>query len=216
MIHITNDLSSFAKRSVALFQYQRGFAGPSPDEFVIIGGSPASAEVTLPEGKTDPMIEAVILAAVAALLTFVVVDDLRNLRIRNEAVVALALLFLFDTVLTGHYREGLAHAAFAAVMTSLILVFYAKGVMGGGDVKLLGVAFLWLGTEHSFVFSLLLLVFTLAYALLGKLGALPRQMVAARAKIPFGPSIGAAWLLTAAPWEITANMIARARNGMIG
>jgi prepilin peptidase CpaA len=146
------------------------------------------------------MIEALILVALAAILTFVIFDDLRNLRIRNEAVAALAVLFLLRTALQGHYQEALSHAAFAAVMLAVLLLMYARGPVGGGDVKLLAVAFLWLGIESSFVFSLFLIAFTISYALLAKLGVAPKQVVSARTKIPFGPCIGAAWLVTAIPW----------------
>ncbi len=142
------------------------------------------------------MIEVMILTLLAALLAYVVQDDLRNFRIRNEAVLALMLLLLVSVALTGTYRETLVHAAFAAVITAVLLVFYAKGAMGGGDVKLLAVAFLWLGLDRSFVFSLLLLGFTLAYAPLARLGILPQKLVASRQKIPFAPCIAAAWILT--------------------
>jgi prepilin peptidase CpaA len=154
------------------------------------------------------MIEALILVALAVILTFVILDDLRNYRIRNEAVAALAVLFLLRTALRGGYQEALSHAAFAAVMFAVLLLMYvlmnASGRMGGGDVKLLGAAFLWLGMENAFVFSLFLIAFTLAYALLANLGGVPRQMVAARTNIPFGPCISAAWLITVIPWRSVA------------
>ncbi len=143
------------------------------------------------------MIEGMILAALAALLAFVVQDDLRSYRIQNNAVLALMVLYLASVALTGNYREASAHAAFAAFITVILLVFYQKGAMGGGDVKLLAVAFLWLGLENAFVFSLFLLGFTLGYAALSKLGLLPRKLVASRPKIPFAPCIAAAWLLAA-------------------
>jgi prepilin peptidase CpaA len=148
------------------------------------------------------MIEAVILVALAAILIFVIVDDLRNFRIRNEAVAALAALFVLQTVLRGQYHEAALHAAFAAVMFAVVLLMYARGHMGGGDVKLLVIAFLWLGIEKSFVFSLVLVGFAIAYALLAKLGSVPKQMIASRTKVPFGPCIGAAWLVTAIPWGV--------------
>lgn len=154
------------------------------------------------------MIEALTHVALAAILIFVILDDLRNYRIRNEAVAALTVLFLLRTALRGRYQEALSHVAFAAVMFAVLLLMYglmnARGRMGGGDVKLLGAAFLWLGIEHSFDFSLFLIAFTLAYALLAKLGSVPRQMVAARTKIPFGPCISAAWLVTLIPWRSVA------------
>jgi prepilin peptidase CpaA len=134
--------------------------------------------------------------ALAAILVYVVADDLRNFRIRNEAVAALFVLFLLRTALEGRYAEAWSHAIFAAIMFAAFLFAYARSLLGGGDVKLLGVAFLWLGLEDSFLFSPLLLGFTLLYALLAKLEAVPKRMVFARAKIPFGPCIGAAWIVT--------------------
>jgi prepilin peptidase CpaA len=153
------------------------------------------------------VIESLILVVLVVVLAYVVLDDFRNLRIRNEVVLGLALLFLLKVALAGDYRLGLSHAAFALVMTALVLAFYAKGAMGGGDVKLLGVAFLWLGAENSFAFSLALLAVTLAYLLLARLGALPKHEVAKRTKIPFGPCIAAAWLLTALPWGTVSHLI---------
>lgn len=150
------------------------------------------------------MNEMLVRIALATILIFVIVDDLRNFRVRNEAVAALAVLFLLRAALSGRYAEALSHAGFAAVMFAVLLLMYvlinARGRMGGGDVKLLGAAFLWLGIENAFVFSLFLIAFTLAYVLLAKLGGVPRQMEAARTKIPFGPCIGAAWLVTLIPW----------------
>jgi Flp pilus assembly protein protease CpaA len=155
------------------------------------------------------MIEGLILVALAAILISVILDDLRNYRIRNEAVAALAVLFLLRTALRGRYQEALSHAAFAAVMFAVLLLMFvlmnARGRMGGGDVKLLGAAFLWLGIENSFEFSLFLLAFTLAYALLAKFGSVPKQVIAARTNIPFGPCIGAAWLVTLIPWGALAH-----------
>jgi prepilin peptidase CpaA len=112
----------------------------------------------------------------------------------------LTVLFLLRAALGGRYAEALSHAGFAAVMFAVFVFIYIRGLLGGGDVKLLGVAFLWLGTETSFLFSLFFLAFTILYALLAKLGAVPKRMVLAQAKIPFGPCIGAAWLVTLIPW----------------
>ena len=69
------------------------------------------------------MIEAVILVALAAILIFVIVDDLRNFRIRNEAVAALAALFVLQTVLRGQYHEAALHAALPPSATGLQLWF---------------------------------------------------------------------------------------------
>ncbi|MCI0600624.1 MAG: prepilin peptidase [Beijerinckiaceae bacterium] len=142
------------------------------------------------------MTELLIRIALAAILIFVILDDLRNYRIRNEAVAALILLFLLRAILMGQFAEALSHAVFAAVMFAVLLLAYSRGFLGGGDVKLLGAAFLWLGMENSFLFSIFLLAFTILYVLLAKLGTVPKRMVSARTKIPFGPCIGGAWLVT--------------------
>jgi len=136
-----------------------------------------------------------ICAALAIVLIFVIVDDLQNYRIRNEAIATLVFLFLLRTALKDQYWEAYSHIIFAAILFAIFLLMYARGLMGGGDVKLLGAAFLWLGRENAFVFSLLLLVLTILYTLLAKLGVVPKRMIVAGAKIPFGPCIGASWLV---------------------
>jgi prepilin peptidase CpaA len=153
-----------------------------------------------PNRLVETMTEVFMRSALAAILLFVIFDDLRNFRIRNEAIAALAILYVLRVALSGQYQEAVLHISFAALMFAVILIMYARGLMGGGDVKLLGVAFLWLGIENSFLFSLFLIAFTISYALLAKLGAVPNQIISAGTKIPFGPSIGAAWLFTLIPW----------------
>jgi len=142
------------------------------------------------------MIELPIHIALAAILVYVILDDFRNLRIRNEAVAALIVLYVLKEAIGGRYGEAVSHAAFAAVLFVLLLLFYARNLLGGGDVKLLVAAFLWLGIENSFLFSLLLLTFSVLYWLLAMLGAVSKRKVTARTRIPFGPSIAAAWLTT--------------------
>jgi prepilin peptidase CpaA len=127
------------------------------------------------------------------ILIFVAFEDLRNFQIRNEAVVALVVLFLLRAAIGGRYWEAFSHSAFAAVMFGVLLFMYSRGLLGGGDVKLLGAAFLWLGISQSFLFSLFFLAFTITYGLFAKLGLVPKRAVAAGTKIPLGPCIAAAW-----------------------
>src|SRR6266568_5329497 len=87
-----------------------------------------------------------------AALIYVILDDLRNARIRNEVVIVLAALFVVAAITRGEYSEAMRHLVFAAVMFLLILAMYALGMMGGGDAKLLAVAFLWLGVGSSATF----------------------------------------------------------------
>ena len=150
------------------------------------------------------MTDGLIRVALAAILIFVAFDDLRNFQIRNEAVAALVVLFLLKAALGGRYWEAFSHAVFAAAILGAFLFMYAKELLGGGDVKLLGAAFLWLGMDNSFLFSLFLLAFTIVYALLAKFGSVPTRTIAAGTKIPFGTCIGAAWLVTLALQSLPA------------
>ena len=66
--------------------------------------------------------------------------------------------------------------------------------MGGGDVKMLTVAFLWIGIDCAILFALLLLVFSSLHTLAVKLGWLGTHGLneEARTRIPFAPSLAAA------------------------
>jgi prepilin peptidase CpaA len=134
--------------------------------------------------------------ALGATLLFIVCDDLRNYRIRNEIIAFLAVLFVVDVIVRGAYYEGAWHAAFALVLFLIILGLYTYRLMGGGDAKLLAVAFLWLGLDNSTAFSLFLVCTTVLYVLGARWGALPSQKQARGTRIPFGPAIAVAWLLT--------------------
>jgi prepilin peptidase CpaA len=136
--------------------------------------------------------------ALGTALIFVILDDLKNFRIRNEAVIFMAVLFLADAITRGQYHDTLAHLSFGGIMFLLIIAIYALGMMGGGDAKLLAVAFLWLGVGAATIFSALLLILTLVYWLGAYARVFPKQIVAGRMKIPYGPAIASAWLLTAA------------------
>jgi prepilin peptidase CpaA len=48
---------------------------------------------------------------------------------------------------------------FAALMFVVMLAFYSIGWLGGGDVKILTVAFLWTGSSGALPFAILLSFF---------------------------------------------------------
>ena len=133
--------------------------------------------------------------AVAAVLVWVAVEDLRRFRIPNRAVAILAAGFVGLCLAAG--RTGLlgAHGVFALICLALMLAAFAARMIGGGDAKLLTVALLWLGPENALVFALLLMSAVLLYAGGARLGLLPARRVGARMRIPFGPCIAASWLV---------------------
>lgn len=135
-------------------------------------------------------------ALLFALLAFISFDDLRHYRIRNEAILALLLIFGAFCLLGGGLPVLVSHGAFALLMSIVMLGAYARGIIGGGDAKLLMAAFLWIGPEPSVLFALALLGFAVLYAVGTKLGLLPFRLVEGRTKVPFGPCIAAAWITT--------------------
>lgn len=137
------------------------------------------------------------LAALAACLAYVTVDDLRNFRIRNRVVLVLLALSLGRVATLGGAVEIAAQLAFAAAMSAVFLGAYGLGAMGGGDTKLLAVAMLWLGPQGATPFALALLVGAAILVALARLGAVPYRGGGRRRLIPFGPAIAAAWLLAA-------------------
>ena len=57
-------------------------------------------------------------------------------------------------------------------MFVIMLVFYKIGWLGGGDVKILTVAFLWTGLSGALPFAVLLALFCSAHGLAAKLAGL--------------------------------------------
>jgi prepilin peptidase CpaA len=79
-------------------------------------------------------------------------------------------------------------------MFIVMAFFYSYRLMGGGDVKLLSVAFLWVGIGCALPFALLLLLFASIHSIAAKVGWANTQRVENddRERIPFAPSIAAA------------------------
>jgi prepilin signal peptidase PulO-like enzyme (type II secretory pathway) len=103
----------------------------------------------------------------------------------RRLILALAGLFVLYAVLSGHWA-GLMDVAFAGLMFVVLVVFYGLGRMGGGDVKILAVAFLWTGLSGALAFAVLLALHGLA----AKLGWVKSQVTdRGRRRIPFAPSV---------------------------
>jgi len=121
-------------------------------------------------------------------------NDLRHFKIRNELISVLAALFFVHALVSGRWVEAHWNAAFAFLMFVIMLLFYARRLMGGGDVKLLTVAFLWVGAGCALPFAVLLSVCAGLHAVAAKLGWAQTQGIDgdARRRIPFAPSVAAA------------------------
>lgn len=126
------------------------------------------------------------------------VSDIRNFRIRNEAVALLALLFIAYAAASETWRSAPGHAAFALAMFAALIVPYLLDQIGGGDVKMLVAAFLWTGLQNALPFSIILLIFICFHYVLGRLGLTTLKLTPQGNSIPFGPSIAAALAVTLA------------------
>ncbi len=137
-----------------------------------------------------------VLALTAATLFYVALTDLKQFTIRNELILVLAGLFLLHAVLSGRWTQLHWNIGFAVLMFLIMLYFYSQKLMGGGDLKLLAVAFLWTGPLYALPFAVVLAVFACAHIVLVKLGWANAQRVnGGSARIPLAPSIAGALIV---------------------
>ena len=100
--------------------------------------------------ETD--VEKVIFFLGSAVFLFVAISDFRTRRIPNEAIVVILLLAAFRIGLEGQPSAALyTLAASVAVFAATFLLFW-RGVLGGGDVKLMAATALLIGYKDLFSF----------------------------------------------------------------
>ncbi len=147
---------------------------------------------------TSPPLSAYfVLVVTSVLLVQAAWTDLRQYKIRNGMILALAGLFVLYAVLIGHWADLKWDVAFAALMFVALLAVYSLGWMGGGDIKILAVAFLWTGLSGALPFAVLLALFSSAHGIAAKFGWVKSQVTASgHRRIPFAPSVAGALICT--------------------
>jgi prepilin peptidase CpaA len=142
----------------------------------------------------NPIYSEFVLVVTAAVLLYAAFNDLRHYKIRNDLIIVLVVLYCPHALLSGRWVTAHWNLAFALFMFVLMCFFYSRRLMGGGDLKLLTVAFLWVGIGCALPFALLLLGFSAIHVVAVKLGwADVRQTDQdVSGKIPFAPSVAAA------------------------
>src|SRR3974390_91377 len=133
-----------------------------------------------------------VLILTAAVLFYVALTDLKHYKIRNEFVFVLAVLFFLHAFLSGRWVTVHWNLGFALLLFLIMLYFYAKKMMGGGDVKLLTVAFLWVGPFCALPFALFLLLFVCIYLVAVKLKLVEVLVSSSKKSIAFAPAVAAA------------------------
>jgi prepilin peptidase CpaA len=133
-----------------------------------------------------------ILVATAVTLFWVALTDLREFKVRNELIVILACLYVVHALFSGAWVFMQWNVAFALLMFAAGAYAYSLQQIGGGDLKLLTVAFLWTGPWLAAPFVVLLLILTLIYYLAARLGLAAARRTSAGLRIPLAPSLAGA------------------------
>jgi prepilin peptidase CpaA len=154
-------------------------------------------------------LQTVVLVLALALFAVAAYGDLRARHIPNELPLAIGALALGRLFLAGDPSYALRTVVSTAAVFGGVFLAWRRGLMGGGDAKLLTAATLLLGYRNLFGFLLLtsLCGAIVAFAVLAatRLGGpsallLPypgRAETAARPSVPYGVAIAAAaaWVL---------------------
>jgi prepilin peptidase CpaA len=164
----------------------------------------------------SPSLHLLPLAGFAGLMTVAACEDLRRLTIPNPVVVALCALWPVHLALVpgGTLAGSLGAAACAAVIFAAGALLFSRGLVGGGDVKLLAAATLWAGPEVTPALVALTALLGGALALL-RLSAIalravlasapaPASILPARAApVPYGVAIAGAALVVTLPLNLS-------------
>jgi prepilin peptidase CpaA len=149
----------------------------------------------------------IVLIVGICIFAVVAYGDIRTRRIPNEMIVAILVLAAFRIAIDGDPRAGLfTLAASATLFISTFLLFW-RGLLGGGDVKLIGATALLVGYHNLFEFlfvmsvsGALMAVAVLARDRLGRrqatAPAAEDQEISARLTVPYGVAIAAAGIVS--------------------
>ena len=152
------------------------------------------------------------LAGFAGLMAVAAFEDLRRLTIPNAVVMALCALWpvYFAAAPSSTIAGGLGAAACAAAVFVAGALLFSRGLVGGGDVKLLTAATLWAGSGMTPALLSLTALLGGALALL-RLSAIGLRAVLAptlgaastrparAAPVPYGVAIAGAALVVTLP-----------------
>jgi Flp pilus assembly protein protease CpaA len=128
-------------------------------------------------------------AATVAALFYVGFMDYRTFKIRNDWLLLLLVLYALLAFVDRTGAQVASNLILAVAMFAILLFFYTRGVVGGGDVKLMAVVALWVNSDRLLPFSVLLLVLVCLHVAAAKLGWAPTKLMADRIAISFGPAL---------------------------
>ena len=91
--------------------------------------------------------------------------------------------------------KALFHILYATLIFFIIVLIYSLGMFGGGDAKLLAIAFFWFSENQWFNFYKDLMIVTLIYSLVAYFKLIPLQKTEKGTRMPYGPCICIAWAI---------------------
>jgi prepilin peptidase CpaA len=164
-----------------------------------------------------PRLEVVPVAAFAALMIEAAIVDLRRRIIPNAIVAAVCLLWPVDLAITRSIPlvTALETAGGAGIVFAAGALLFARGLLGGGDVKLLAAVSLWAGVDAlpallilTAIFGGVLALAALSPLVLARLGGggrsseISQRSAALGAPIPYGVAIAGAALVVTIPLHL--------------
>ncbi len=144
-----------------------------------------------------------------AAMLYATVSDLRRKRIPNWLIIALAVAYLPLALTAGYAPLQIAiDTGVAALVFAAGLFCFAKGWIGGGDVKLAAVSAMWLGAGLAMPYVILTALFGGAFTLATLLGlrllarAGQSGTTVREGGLPYAPGMACAALLLfqISPW----------------
>jgi prepilin peptidase CpaA len=140
----------------------------------------------------------VVLVITVAVLLYAAFIDLKHYKIGNELILLLIGLFVLYAFLSHRWTSAAWNVGLAAGVFLFLIYFYSRRWIGGGDIKILPVAFLWTGIERAFLFVLLLLMLVSLHTAAASFGWMESRRYDddSRQRIPFAPSIAVALIVT--------------------
>jgi prepilin peptidase CpaA len=137
-----------------------------------------------------------VLGVTSATLVWVGLTDFKEFKIRNNFVILLAVCYLVYALVSGHWTTMYWNVGFALLVGVGMIYAYSQDQIGGGDMKLLTVAFLWTGPRTALPFSILLVICVAIHYLAARFDFVPVKQSPMGRRIPLGPSVAAALIGT--------------------
>ncbi len=144
-----------------------------------------------------------------ALVAVAAIWDVRTLRIPNPIPLAIVALYPAHVVLSAAAPDWPAALGLAAAVLIVGFVLFSRGLIGGGDVKLLAAVCLWAGPAHTLDLMLITALAGGAMALavlagstgfveaaLRRIGAGALAAALGRRQLPYGLAIAAGTFLS--------------------